>query len=71
MINVTENYGFSKKLVLLSFERCTKPDVEHEIIDWCTDNEKEFQYADSDTTSESSGLVEGGENEVEGETGKL
>ena len=68
LINVEENCGVSKKLILLAFERCERPDVENEIMDWCVEHQDEFQYEDSDTSSQSSASTEESENKVEGET---
>lgn len=43
MSNIAENYGFSRKLILLGFERCNKPDIEDEVVDWCEDHAGEFK----------------------------
>ena len=67
LMNVEQNCDVPRKLILLAFERCERPDVENEIIDWCIEHGDEFQYEDSDTTSQSSGSAGESEDEVEGE----
>ena len=71
LINSMDNYGFAKKLVLLAFDHCDNSDTEHEIIDWCIEHQIEFQYADSDASSESSASAEESNHEVEGEVHNL
>ena len=70
LINVEENCGMSKKLVLLAFEHCERPYVENEIIDWCIEHQNAFQYEDSDTSSQSSASAGESDSEAEGEAEK-
>ena len=71
LINITENCGFAKKLVLLAFDKCENPDTEHEIIDWCVDHQSTFQCPDSDVSSESSTSAEESSDELEGDAQNL
>ena len=71
LINVEENCGMSKKLVLLALEHCERPYGENEIIDWCIEHQNEFQYEDSDTSSQSSASAVESDSDAEGEAEKL
>ena len=71
LINVSENYGFAKKLVFLAFEHCETPETEHEVIDWCMEHQTEFLYEDSDASSESSASDKENSHELEGEVQNL
>ena len=60
MNNLKESAGFHHKLVMFAFERCTKPDIEEEIEQWCNEHQDEFDLAASDTDvskSEDSDIV--------------
>ena len=50
--NLREICGFSKKLILLAFERCAKPDIEESVMRWCDDNGDNFNFSDSDASTE-------------------
>ena len=52
LANLKESCGFSKKLILLAFERSAKPDIEEAIEDWCNEHEEDFNFSDSDVESE-------------------
>ena len=52
LANLKESCGFSKKLILLAFERCAKPDLEEAVEDWCNENQRTFNFSDSDVDSE-------------------
>ena len=52
LANLKESCGFSKKLILLGFERCAKPDLEEAIEAWCNEHEENFNFSDSDVDSE-------------------
>ena len=58
LVNLKENFGYSKELILLAFEHCDNPEDENEIAEWCTDNQDLYQ-------SEEAGG--GGVEEEEGE----
>lgn len=57
MLNIAENYGFSKKLICLGFQKCGKPDVEDEVADWCEEHGSVFEFEDG-TDSESQATTE-------------
>ena len=42
--NLIESFGFSKKLVLLAFERIAKPDIEEEVQKWCIQHEDKYIF---------------------------
>ena len=50
--NLKELSGFPRKLILLAFERCAKPDIEEAVMSWCNDNQDNFNFADSDAESD-------------------
>ena len=50
LANLTESYGYHKKLILLAFEACAAPDVEEAVMKWC-DEQDEINF-DSDNESE-------------------
>ena len=50
--NLKDLSGFSRKLILLAFERCAKPDIEEAVMTWCSDNEDNFDFTDSDAVSD-------------------
>ena len=50
LANLTANYGFHKKLILLAFEACAAPNVEEAVMKWC-DEQNEINF-DSDNESE-------------------
>ena len=52
LANLKESCGFSKKLILLAFERSAKPDIEEAIEAWCNEHEENFNFSDSDVESE-------------------
>ena len=52
MDNLKELSGFPRKLILLAFERCAKPDIEEAVMSWCNDNQDNFNFADSDAESD-------------------
>ena len=52
LANLKESCGFSKKLILLAFERSAKPDVEEAIEAWCNEHEENFNFSDSDVDGE-------------------
>ena len=52
LANLKESCGFSRKLILLGFERCEKPDVEEAVEEWCNKNQGNFNFSDSDVDSE-------------------
>ena len=52
LANLKESCGFSKKLILLAFERSAKPDIEEAIEAWCNENVENFNFSDSDVDSE-------------------
>ena len=43
LVNLKENFGYSKELILLAFEHCDNPEDENEIAEWCTDNQDLYQ----------------------------
>ena len=53
LANLIESYGYHKKLILLAFERCAKPDVEEAVTDWCDEHDGEYNFFDSDDKNES------------------
>ena len=62
--NLNEMCGYSRKLVLLAFERCAKPDIEEAVMIWCNDNQDNFNFTDSDAESDvSTDLYEYNEDE--------
>ena len=52
LANLKESCGFSRKLILLAFERCAKPDLEEAIEAWCNEHQDNFNFSDSDVDSE-------------------
>ena len=50
--NVKHNCGLPKKLIMLAFERCAKPDIREEVEEWCVDHQSDFDYPDSEADSE-------------------
>ena len=61
--NLKETYGFSKKLVLLAFDECPKPDIEEAVIEWCLN----FDFTDSDAESETATEKLEGDTELSSE----
>ena len=62
--NLKEMCGYSRKLVLLAFESCAKPDIEEAVMIWCNDNQDNFNFTDSDAESDvSTDLYEYNEDE--------
>ena len=41
--NLTKEYSFQRKLILLAFEKAPNPDIEESVEHWCLDNESSFQ----------------------------
>ena len=52
LINLKASYGFSRKLILLAFERCAKSDLEEAVLKWCSEHEEDFDFSDSDGENE-------------------
>ena len=50
--NLRAMYGFPKKLVLLAFESCARPDIEEAVMNWCNDKQDDFDIIDSDAESD-------------------
>ena len=50
--NLRAMYGFPKKLVLLAFESCARPDIEEAVMNWCNDKQDDFDFIDSDAESD-------------------
>ena len=50
--NLKEMCGYSRKLILLAFERCARPDIEEAVMNWCNDNQGNFDFTDSDAGSD-------------------
>ena len=50
--NLKESSGFQRKLILLAFERCAKPDIEEAVMTWCNDNQDNIDITDSDAGSD-------------------
>ena len=50
--NLRAMYGFPKKLVLLAFESCARPDIEEAVMNWCNDKQDDFGIIDSDAESD-------------------
>ena len=40
--NLTQEYSFQRKLILLAFEKAPNPDIEESVEHWCLENEKFF-----------------------------
>ena len=50
--NLKEMCGYSRKLILLAFERCARPDIEEAVMNWCNYNQGNFDFTDSDAGSD-------------------
>ena len=50
--NLKELCGFSRKLILFAFERCSRPDIEEAVMNWCNDKQDDFDFIDSDAGSD-------------------
>ena len=50
--NIRAMCGYSRKLILLAFERCARPDIEEAVMIWCNDNQGNFDFTDSDAGSD-------------------
>ena len=50
--NLKATFNFSRKLILLAFEKCAKSDLEEAVLKWCYDHEQDFDFSDSDGESE-------------------
>ena len=46
--NLKEQCGYSRRLILLAFERSARPDMEDAIRNWCNENQGNFDFSDSD-----------------------
>ena len=50
--NLKQDNGFHRKLIMLAFDRCAKPDIQEEVEDWCVNHQGDFDYSDSEADSE-------------------
>ena len=46
--NLKEDNGFHRKLIMLAFDRCAKPDIQEEVEEWCLEHTEDFIYPDSE-----------------------
>ena len=50
--NLKEENGFQRKLIMLAFDRCAKPDVQEVVEEWCLEHTENFVYPDSEADSD-------------------
>ena len=50
--NLKEENGFHRKLIMLAFDRCAKPDVQEVVEEWCLEHTEDFVYPDSEADSD-------------------
>ena len=50
--NIRAMCGYSRKLILLAFEICPRPDIEEAVMNWCNDNQGNYEFTDSDAGSD-------------------
>ena len=52
LVNLKENFGFHRQLILLAFERCDNPGDKNEVSRWCLDNQDNFKYKEEEPMEE-------------------
>ena len=52
LVNLEENFGFHRQLILLGFERCDSPVDQNEVSRWCLENQDKYKYEDEDKDEE-------------------
>ena len=50
--NVKQDNGFHRKLIMLAFDRCAKPDIQDDVEEWCLEHTEDFVYPDSEADSD-------------------
>ena len=58
LVNLKENFGFHRQLILLAFERCDNPGDKNEVCRWCLDNQDNFKYRDEEEEEEEEPMEE-------------
>ena len=68
LVNLQENFGFHRQLILLAFERCDNPVDKNEVSRWCLDNQDNFKYGDDEEEEEEEEPMEEEEEETQERT---
>ena len=50
--NLKKENEFHRKLIMLAFDKCVKPDIEEEVEEWCLKHIEDFIYPDSEANSD-------------------
>ena len=52
LVNLEQNFEYSRQLILLAFERCDNPSDKNEVSRWCLKNQDKYNYEDEDEDEE-------------------